>query len=300
MKRTLVAAVAALAVAFPAHAQQPAAPQKHVVGVNPRVSPDGRRILFTSDRSGKSQLYLMNADGSGETRQLTTDSAGAYAGEWSPDGKQVVYSGRGAAAEQVVLMNGDGSGRRVVLETAGAQTPSWSPDGKAILFTAGVFPNLHIQAMSARGTDRRDIMPDSGFNYDAAWSPDGKHIAFVRGIPQQGVRVFVMTAQGTGQRRLTANDLNEERPAWSPDGRYLAFQASTRRGQGPTHAYIHIVDVQAGTERTLGAHDHPFLDETPSWFPDGKRLAIQSDRDGNRSVYVIDLGGAVLARLTPP
>src|SRR5262249_40395625 len=155
------------------------------------------------------------------------------------------------------------------------QTPSWSPDGKSILFAAGVFPNLHIQTMNLKTRDRRDVMPDVGFNYDPAWSPDGKRIAFVRGIIHEGVRVFVMRAEGTDQRRVTGNNLNEERPSWSPDGRFLAFQASTRQGQGPTHAFIHIVDLERGTERTLGTHDHPYLDETPSWFPDAQRLAIQ-------------------------
>ncbi len=294
----IVAAVIRTAALTQQHPGVAPPPQEHVSGGSPQVSPDGSQIVFRSDRSGKSQLYLMKADGSGE-RQLTTDSAGVSVGSWAPDGTEIVYATKGVANEQIVVTRPDGTGRRVVIEIQGAQTPTWAPSDRKILFTAGVFPNLHIQTIGVDGTDRRDVMPDSGFNYDATWSPDGHTIAFVRGIPHQGVRVFLMNADGTHQRRLTTNGDNEERPAWSADGRYLAFQASTR-GPGPREAYIYIADVAAMTSRRLGTHDKPQLDETPSWFPDGKRLAIQSDRDGDWSIYVIDVRGTTRARLTKP
>ncbi len=58
--------------------------------------------MVSSDRSGKSQLYVMNADGSG-VRQLTTDSAGAHSARWAPDGSQIVYCTKGAASEEIVV-----------------------------------------------------------------------------------------------------------------------------------------------------------------------------------------------------
>jgi len=289
MLRISFVAAVALATLWQAHS-------KRTIGGDPSVSPDGSRIVFTSDRSGRSQLYVMNADGS-SVHQLTADPAGAYSGRWSPDGTLILYCSKGATTEQIVVIRPDGQGRRVVIETRNAQSPSWWPRGGKILFTAGAFPNLHMQTIDLDGTNRRAVIPDSGFNYDAVWSPDGGTIAFVRGIPHQGVRVYLMNADGGNQRRLTSGLDNEERPAWSPDGRSLAFQSSTR-GADSTQAFINVVDVLDGTSRRLGTHSKIQLDETPSWFPDGKRLAIQSDRDGDWSVYVIDTAGTLAARLT--
>jgi TolB protein len=286
-----VIACAAALYAQDALTQQPSAP-KPIVGGDPRVAPDGARILFSSNRSGKTQLYIMNADGSA-LRQLTTDSSEAFSGNWSPDGRRVVYV---SSRDEIVIVNADGTGKRVVNVAKGNQAPSWSPDGTKILFAGGEFPNINIHAMNVDGTDRRNIAPNPGFDYDPVWSPDGKTIAFVSGIRGQGPRVYVMNVDGSGRRRVTSMDGGEERPAWSRSGRELAFQVSTR-GSAPRRASIYIANIVEGTVRRVGK-PQPWLDETPSWFPDGKRLAIQSDRDGSWSIYVVDLEGTTIQQLT--
>lgn len=278
-------------------AQPPPAAPPLVFGGDPRVSPDGSRILFSSNRAGVSQLYLMNADGS-NVRQLTTESAGAYSANWSPDGKRIVYITSGAAdADQIVIMNADGTQRHTISEAKGNQSPSWSADESKILFATGDFPNINIYTMNADGGEKRNIAPNPGFDYDPAWSPDGKTIALVTGIRGQGVRVWVMNADGSGRRRITNSADAEERPAWSPDGRYLAFQAS-KRGGGPHEAYVHVVEISSGADRRLGTHDRPYLDETPSWFPDGRRIAFQSDRTGRMEVWVMNADGSGQQQVT--
>lgn len=291
-RRPALAIALGLAASLAGHSS--AQDTKRSLGQAPKVSPDGKTILFASDRAGSMQLFRMSAQGSG-VRQLTHDTGGVYSGSWSPSGREVVYE----SGAELIVISADGSGRRVIGREKGSQGPAWSPDSKSVLYAAGVFPNLHLRVMGTDGSGARDVLPDSGFQYDPSWSPDGKQIAFVRVTRGQGARVYVMNQDGSGVRRLTDGVENEERPEWSRDGRQIAFQ-SAPRGVKPPQAYIRIVDVQSGASRQLGEHDRPWLDETPSWFPDGKSLAIQSDRDGTWSVYVIGLDGKILKRLTAP
>src|SRR5262245_12848016 len=88
---------------------QVAAPARSVTfGGTPQVSPDGSRILFTSDRTGRSQVYAMNADGS-DVRQLTAESEGVFSPNWSPDGSRIVCGTDSASGKnRIIVMNADG------------------------------------------------------------------------------------------------------------------------------------------------------------------------------------------------
>lgn len=95
-----------------------------------------------------------------------------------------------------------------------------------------------------------------------------------------------MNADGSGRRRVTRVAPEEGRAqwlVWSSDGRKLAIQVNGGDREAPT-SHIWIVDVTTGEGGKLAAHARPYLDETASWFPDGKRLAFQSNRTGRMEV----------------
>src|ERR1051325_8853453 len=98
---------------------------------DPVWSPDGRSIVFTSDRKGSADLFQVNADGSGLT-QLTTDPAYEDQAAFSPDSKQLVFvSTQGSGIAHLWIM--DLATRRAKALTSGPGAdfrPSWSPDGK--------------------------------------------------------------------------------------------------------------------------------------------------------------------------
>jgi Tol biopolymer transport system component len=96
----------------------------------PAWSPDGKKVAFGSNRSGHSDLYVMNADGSGVT-QLTADTATEGRPAWSPDGKKIAFgrTPRDLVAWELYVMNADGSGVTQLTTNNGSvdPKPAWSP-----------------------------------------------------------------------------------------------------------------------------------------------------------------------------
>jgi Tol biopolymer transport system component len=112
-----------------------------------------------------------------------------------------------------------------------------------------------------------------------------------------------MNADGRGERQLThfaPADGRPQWPSWSPEGRRLAIQSGVHQRDRPQDntAHIWIVDVATGAATRLAAHDKPYLDETPSWFPDGSRIAFQSDRTGRMEIWVMNADGTAARQVT--
>ena len=117
------------------------------VDQDPDWSPDGRRIVFVSDREGANGVWVIDKDGTGATRLTTTDPRAVQseaAPKWSPDGKQIafVHAVPSTNRRGIFVMNADGSGLRHVTPGAyEAESPSWSADGRRIAYTQWDDPN---------------------------------------------------------------------------------------------------------------------------------------------------------------
>ncbi len=195
----------------------------------PVWSPDGRRIAFkltggrpaTGGRPGSrwTEIYVVNADGSGQRRLTRYNSSSWSDPAWSPDGRRIAF-GRNW---QVWVMNADGSGQQQ-LTRQGVHNfnPAWSPDGTRIAFERGrrqrspVGPGswgLSMHIMNADGSGQRELAQGAS---QPGWSPDGRKIAFVSKL-NGDIDIFVMNADGSGRRNLTRGAGNREsQPLWSP------------------------------------------------------------------------------------
>jgi Tol biopolymer transport system component len=234
---------------------------------DPAVSPDGKRIVFQSNRDepAASEIYVMNADGTGVTR-LTYSLGGDITPAWSPDGKRIAFaSTRNAAspatgskdALDIYVMNADGSSVTQLTHRVGVDgVPSWSPDGKQIAFvsdrdTPGAAVNVYT--MTADGTRVTPITFFTAANVErVAWSPGGKQIAFSTN------QVFVVNADGSQLTTLTWGPAANASPSWSVDGKQIAF-VSLRDGNN--EIYTMNADGTALSRLTVNSVPDAF----PAW-----------------------------------
>jgi len=191
------------------------------------------QIAFTSDRDGNSEIYVMNADGSGQTN-LTNNPAGDFGPDWSPDGSRIAFqSGRDGSGE-IYVMNADGSGQT---NLTGGSDPDWSPDGSRIAFVSIRDEGLEIYVMDADGSNQARFPLVQSDPVTLAWSPDGSRIAYASQLvvgtgpaPRIRPQIYVIDADGSNEVLLTEADPDTANldPAWSPDGSRIATGATPR------------------------------------------------------------------------
>lgn len=230
----------------------------------PRWSPDGQRIAFSSTRGGGSNLdiFVMNADGSNIIR-LTDHPSPEQGPSWAADGQSLFYTGeRDGRAEIYRVWLGD---RRVERVTAGidrAIMPAASPDGKYLAYAGQTIMYFQIYLLElATGTTRQITV--GGGACRPAWSPDSQEVAFVR-IAQEPSRLEVVRETGA---RVVLEDakLWSYYPDYTPDGRYLAFSVSAEhhRGEDWDLAVMDPAKPGAFVRLTQGAGN----DRVPDWRP---------------------------------
>jgi Tol biopolymer transport system component len=282
-----------LLVAGISAAQPPAQPTRN--GSLPAVSPDGRWIAFGADRGEPVwQIYVVGEDGNGE-RRLTDSREDKHTPAWSADSKSVVYGSEHGDTTLLCAVPAAGGAPRV-LAALRAKTIAASPDGKRIVRTVGEWTRNRIVVSAMDGNGATAITDSTAGYFNLAWSPDQRRLAVTRIDSTRDLQVWVMDTDGGHARALThfgKGDGRPQWPAWSPDGKRVAIQSGVYNREKPetSDAYIWVIDVASGKATRLTTHEKPRLDETPSWFPDGRRIAFQSDRRGRMGIWVMNADG---------
>lgn len=149
--------------------------------LQPVWSPDGTKIAFTSaPGSDNDEIYVINADGSGETR-LTDNPDADYAPAWSPDGSKIAFTSGRDKDLNIYVMDADGKNQKALTkETADDYAPVWSPDGKKIAFITRRDGNAEVYVMDANGEDESNVSQSPHMDElgPASWSPDGARLLF--------------------------------------------------------------------------------------------------------------------------
>lgn len=252
----------------------------------------GEGILFSSNRDGNYEIYVMNGDGSQQTN-LTMEFDDDIQASWSPDGTRIVFvSNRSpfiTAAYQIYVMDADGNDPVALTDNSGSKEPDWSPDGQAIIFSWGD----HLYRMKPDGTELVGVINSATAEGFAHWSPDGQQIVFTYHQGYNNSEIYKANIDGSNFTRLTFHGGLVGAPKWSPDGSRIAYSYSTDLS-GNWEVYI----MNSDGSSAVNISNHGAKDFSPVWSPDGSQLAFISDRDGDNEVYVMNVDGSGLVQLT--
>jgi len=219
----------------------------------PAFSPDGTRLAFASDRSGKRQVYLIDPDG-GEAEALTSVEEGILDFVWAPDSQSIAYTALDSKPQSLK----DRESRYGDLEIVDEEYR---------------MSHLHVIDLVSR-TARR--LTEGAFAVGRfSWSPDGKEIAFDHRINRNYNNDFeadisIVTVADGARRPLVSRPGSDFRPVWSPDGRKIAFVTTMEDPEAYfyTTARIAMIDAAGGSIKTLPSS----VDESPilvGWGPGG-------------------------------
>ncbi len=244
---------------------------------NPRWSPDGKMIAFTSSRSGKNNLYLIRLVG-GEAEQITDvkTSVGAFA--WSPDSRQIAFIMRDSASDD------EEKG------TKGKDDARWVDENVKM-------NRLHVMNIQKDANGKREprkLTGDYNVSGDFDWAPDGKTIVFTRTkMPKADYWTTgdLMTVElGSGAiQEITATSAAESNPFFSPDGKWIVFSISDDPPRWAGYRRMALIPASGGAPKLLAES----FDAQPNiidWSADGKQVYFSEARGTRSRIYSIDIG----------
>ncbi|HEY9405301.1 MAG TPA: Calx-beta domain-containing protein [Pyrinomonadaceae bacterium] len=269
----------------------------------PAWSPDGAKLVFTRADllTGEIALFVMNADGSSQTK-LPTASRVAWTPAWSPDGAKIAFSvPLNQQSSDIHVIDADGSREVKLTDKAGNDSrPTWSPDGSRIAFDSASRPSGDgIYVMNADGSNQRRIVDDSSVKgaHSPKWSPDGSLIMFSGGrFRNPGpAKAYLVSPDGANLTHVNEAGAPYYDPAWSPDGRKIVF-----RTHDEPAADIGVINLD-GTGFTKFSPNVGVYDDLPAWQPlvgGEQKIVFTSTRDGNPEIYVMEADGRNQSNLT--
>lgn len=261
-------------------------------------TPDMGSLVFTSNRSGGYDLWVLDL-GTHELRRLTDTEADEFYPRISPDGSWVAFTQMQDGSQWVGLVDFTGGPVRAFTDAEDdAADPEWLPDGRLVFSSArGGSRDLWVSDLDGARAER--LFSLEGEEWAPRISPDGERIAF-HANPEGDYDVFTVRLDGSDLRNLTGVVGYDGIPAWSPDGSEVAYYHREPSVGGQTSwptAEIRVTGAGGGgVPRDLTRNQH--RDQSPSWSPDGTRIAFTSCVSGNLEIWTTDPSGADQRQVT--
>lgn len=283
------------------------------------AAPATQKIVFTSNRDGNAEIYIMNPDGSGQVN-LTRHRAADSDPVWSPTGEHILFVSDRSKTVDLYLMDADGRNvRQLFAKTLRRQHPTWAPNGKRVAYTRVDVLRGDVGIYVASMNERVEKRIASGMR--PMWAPDTSDIAFISsdwliplndgfgGIEFKETNIQIADSRTHAKKELTLPgfpfvfDL-----VWSPDSTKIAFSG---------------INIDAIPLPVLLQEDHNLLDEkaiylmnrdgtgvklvveadganpsNPTWSPSGDALIYQRQVGGDMQLFKATLANGVSEQLT--
>jgi len=227
----------------------------------PAFTPDGSSLLFSSNRNGAFDLYLL-VFGEKQLTQITDNVGNVVSPDYSPDGRRIVFANRvGDGPTSIWMVNSDGLNPHLVYTGSGEIVAvTWSPDGEKIAYamSTGIPQEYEIFIMDADGRNHVRISQGlQGIGGSLDWSPDGNFLLIYAGLFGDK-NIFKLDVHNGNSIQLTDGG-NNAGASFSPDGLYIVFNSMRNNDQ----ADLYIMRSDGTNQVQLTNHPEP--DWGPSW-----------------------------------
>ena len=277
--------------------------------------PNGR-IAFESNRTGDTEIFTMNPDGSVPLNITNSPDSSDVFPAWSPDASRITFSSDRAEARNadVYVMNADGSDVQRLTNAPGEDRgTSWTSDGELIVFHSArdrdATHNFDVFTMNPDGTNQTKIFTNGSAAYVCGDSETGRIVFNSNGDPLgtnpprtnpttgaliRDFEIFTMDIDGSNVFQVTDNTVLDSGPKWSPDCSTISYNSLDTGGS------LDIFRIDAdGTDKVNLTNTPGVFDAFSAFSPDGTRIVFSSNRDGNFEIYSMDAtNGRNVQRLT--
>ncbi len=285
--------------------------KKGRINLSPVLSPDGKRLLFFSERELFSiELYVMDVESGKVLRTLTRSTTDSHldslqflytSGTWSPDGRQVALAGVGDGRPVLRIIDvetGDQVLEQRFPELVEMLHPAWSPDGNSIAFAGnkGGLLQLHLFDIATRTTRPLTLGPHAAMQ--PAWAPDGKSLVFVTdeftSDPAQltygDYRLAWLTlATGAVTPVPSLRGGKNINPQWSADGQHIYFLSDARGAPNLYRVSLADGGLEEMTDLKVGISGIARTSPALSVSTQGEgRIAVSTYSKGLYSIYLLE------------
>ncbi|HVJ04864.1 MAG TPA: S9 family peptidase [Candidatus Saccharimonadales bacterium] len=268
-------------------------------------SPDGSRVAFISNISGRNNLWTVPSTGGWPT-QLTISDQRQASPAWSPDGKWIAFMSDKDGNELwdiflVSPQNGEVTNLTASPDSAD-EAPAWSPNGRTLAYmtkrkTSPSFEIDLIDIASRRTTHITRNSPPQLGNMSPLWSPDGKFIAYTQqNASDKDSNIFLYDLAAKAATNLTPHtgDQTFSAAAFSPDGKTLLLTSNSANG------YDNVALLDIPSKRLAWITTDKWEIRASAFSPDGQSIVWSANVDGRESLYMRTVSGGEVHLLPVP